>query len=1257
MSVGLGTAIGYLKIDSAGFAKGIQSAMSDMNELERGVETTSQKLQTVGSVFTNVGGALTAGFTAPIVGAAAASIKFGSDFDQQMSNVKAVTGATVEEFEAMRNAAISWGEKTKYTATEAGEALYYMGLAGWDSQESIEGLGPILNLAAAGNLELGRTSDIVTDALTAFGLTAKDTTDFTNVLAAAMSNSNTDVNMMGESFKYVAPVAGALNYDIRDVALALGLFANNGVKSSQAGTGLRQAFNALINPSSKAAALMDRYGVSLFNVDGSTKSFMTVMEDLRGTFGNVSLNAEEVSGFIEDLGLDLDSLDGEAAATEAVMEKFGHALPTTEMENLSALVKIFGVRALPGMLSVINASEDDFYGLSEKIYNANEAFVRFGGEIYTMEEALKMFGDRVYNDDSFEILGAAAGMADVQMDNLKGDWDKFTSALGTSQIIISDMAKGALRELVQKMTELVNWFNNLDEGQREQIIKWAMIVAAIGPVLIAIGKIISIIGSLITIFGKLKGTFTIIVTAVKHVKEAFILAKAGLTAFASQTSVLGTALAGITGPMIAIVALVTALVAAFVNLWNNNEEFRNRIIEIWEGIKAKFEEAGERIVEIFNALGFNFEDFQELMSAAIELLGELWDGFCELLAPGFIAAFEIIGDILEYFIDTFVGGLEVLSGIIKGFKDGDWSMFWQGLQSISEAKSKLIIGIMDSMAGAFWGVIQKIANWFGFDWNLTWDEAKQAVANWFNSVVGWLKGIVENVKDTFNKVWQIIKSIHDTIWNVIKTIWGNILDVIVGVLQKIITRIKSAWDDVVKTTSSYMQSVWNVIKNIWDIIKGFLQKIVSEIYTEIKNKWDDIKNFISVTLTAIQNVISTVWNAIKSFLSTVINEISKNLTNTWNSIKNTISTVVNTIKQVITDAFNAVKTNVTNATNAVQTTLVSVWNSIKSTISNTVNGIKTTIVNAFDSIKTSVINSVNSLKNTITNTFNSVKSTITGIFDGIKSAITSSMNGLQSSVSTIFNNIKSAMVNPMTAAKQEIVTALQNTYNSMLNVFKDIGEKFKDIGKKAIQGIINGIKNTASGLYESVYNALKGMVDKAKDALGIKSPSRAFRDQVGKWIPPGIAEGFVDAMPAAVRDIENSLNKGINDINADSENIELGLRINNFVEDYKQVFENLVIWFETMEERMSIAIESLTSYFEYLMYVKQTLGNDEFRTFVLNRGGNSRFANSTGLSNDMTNNSANKNGDVFIFQSPKPIDEVQAARMLKNTKRDLAEGF
>ena len=253
-------------------------------------------------------------------------------FEESMSNVKAISGATGEEFEKLTAKAKEEGATTKFTAKDSADAFGYMAMAGWKTEDMLNGIDGIMSLAAASNEDLATTSDIVTDALTAFGLQASDSGHFADVLAQASANANTNVGMMGESFKYVAPVAGALKYSVEDVSLALGLMANASVKGSMAGTSLKTSLANLAAPTDKMQGAMDRYGISLTKRNGEMKTLHEVLDNLRSSLGGLS-----------------------------------------ETEQTAAASTIFGKEAMAGMLAIINASADDYNKLTAAVNNADGA--------------------------------------------------------------------------------------------------------------------------------------------------------------------------------------------------------------------------------------------------------------------------------------------------------------------------------------------------------------------------------------------------------------------------------------------------------------------------------------------------------------------------------------------------------------------------------------------------------------------------------------------------------------------------------------------------------------------------------------------------------------------------------------------------------------------------------------------------------------------------------------------------------------------
>lgn len=377
---------------------------------------------------------------ASLIGASfgvAESVNSFQDFESMMSQVKAISGATGQAFDDLTAKAQEMGATTKFTATESAEAFNYMAMAGWKPQQMIDGISGIMSLAAASGEDLGTTSDIVTDALTAFGLQAGDAGHFADVLAQASANANTNVSMLGESFKYVAPVAGAMNYSVEDTSLALGLMANASIKGSMAGTALKTSLANMAAPTDSMAAAMDKYGISLTDSEGNMKSLRGVIDNLRGSLGGLS-------------------------ETE------------TETEQTAAASTIFGKEAMAGMLAIINASEEDYNKLSTAIGNSKDAaegmadtmLDNLKGSFTLMQSAIEgtenAFGKRL----SPYLRGIAGGITDMM--------PEITDGINAVMDVVDDKIAGVKRKITD-MTGSDEWKNADLFGKID--IAWDSIIA------------------------------------------------------------------------------------------------------------------------------------------------------------------------------------------------------------------------------------------------------------------------------------------------------------------------------------------------------------------------------------------------------------------------------------------------------------------------------------------------------------------------------------------------------------------------------------------------------------------------------------------------------------------------------------------------------------------------------------------------------------------------------------------------------------
>lgn len=454
-------------------------------------EQSAQYWTGAGSKIKSILSTITAATATGAVAAGTAAINAGRSFEAGMSEVKAISGASRKDLEALTNKAKEMGATTKFSATQASEGLKYMAMAGWNSQQMIAGLPGVMNLAAASGENLGTVSDIVTDALTAMGLKASDSAHFADVLATAASSSNTNVAMMGETFKYAAPVAGALGYNIEDLAQAIGLMGNAGIKSSQAGTSLRSILTRLAKPPKDCANAMEDYGISIKNSDGSMKSLMEVMENMR------------------------DSLQG---------------LPKDEQS--AAAAALGGQEAMSGLLAIVNASESDFNKLSKAIDNASGA----------AQNQADIMNDNLQG--ALYELGSAAESAGIELyDNIKEPAKKGVRAAATEIRSLSTTIKhDGIKAIVPE--ETITTVKNLGDAAK----------SVGGGGLKALGAAAQFAGENIQVVLPLAaGLLTVVkgYTVIKNITTAFMATQAAMAGASTGMTLLGTAVKLFTGETIA----------------------------------------------------------------------------------------------------------------------------------------------------------------------------------------------------------------------------------------------------------------------------------------------------------------------------------------------------------------------------------------------------------------------------------------------------------------------------------------------------------------------------------------------------------------------------------------------------------------------------------------------------------------------------------------------------------------------------------
>ena len=683
------------------------------------IAAAGDKFEKAGDSITNAGKQISVA-SAAVTGLGVAAVKTAADFDSAMANVAAISGATGDDLQALRDKAREMGEKTKFSASEAADAMSYMAMAGWKTGDMLSGIEGIMHLAAASGEDLATTSDIVTDALTAFGLTAEDSAHFADILAAASSNANTNVSMMGETFKYCAPVAGALGYSAEDVAEAIGLMGNAGIKSTQAGTALRTMMTKLQGELKLSGEALGEVTIQTANADGSMRELSDILADCRTAFSKMS-----------------------------------------ESEAAAAAETLVGKNAMSGFLALMNSAPGDI----DKLRNAIE------------------------NCD-----GSAEDMAAIMQDNLNGQLTILKSQLEELAISFGEMLMPVIRKVVTAVQGFVDKLNNMDEAQRKTIITIGLVIAALGPFLVILGTVISTVGKSMKAYA----------SAAKGIKKLMVAVKSGTGIFGK----LGTALGGISAPVLAIVAVIAVLVAAFTHLWKTNDGFRENIIATWTQIKETVSNFCQGIVDRLNSLGFEFSSITEVLKA-------VWDGFCNLLGPVFEGAFRFISDTLSTVLDVILNTVDFFIAVFSG----DWEGAWEAVKNIFSSIWNGLVSWFTNILENIKGVLDVALGWIGSSWEQVWSGVKNFFTNIWNGIKDFISSTINSISTTISNVITGIKTTVSNVFSAIKTTISNIFNGIKDTATSVWNAIKTAITTPIENAKEKVREAINAIKGFFSGLK------------------------------------------------------------------------------------------------------------------------------------------------------------------------------------------------------------------------------------------------------------------------------------------------------------------------------------------------------------------------------------------------------------------------------------------------------
>ena len=816
-------------------ANNSHTALEKMGVLGETLQSAGVKISGVGQKLLPV----TAGVTA--LGTIA--VKTGADFDSAMSKVAAVSGATGSEMDALREKAREMGSKTKFSASEAAEAMNYMAMAGWKTNDMLSGIEGIMNLAAASGEDLASTSDIVTDALTAFGLSASDSGHFADILAAASSNANTNVSMMGETFKYAAPVLGSLGYSAEDSAIAIGLMANAGIKSSQAGTALRSAITNLAKPTGTVASAMEQYGISLTDSSGKMYSLRELMEQLRQKLGGLS-----------------------------------------EAEQAQAAASLFGKEAMSGMLAIINGSPADFEKLSNAIDTCSDTVDGYNG---TTEKMAAVMQDNL------------AGQVTILKSQLEELAISFSDILmPTIRSIVS-----RIQELVDKLNQLdpqtketIAKIALVTAALGPMLVVLGKTISSVGTVFSAVSKLPALfsavqggIGAITGALGVSLGSLLAIIAAVAALVAAFVHLWKTNDEFKSNIIAIWEQIKNtFTGLTQGITDRLNALGFDF-------ESFTDVLKAAWDGLCNLLAPIFEGV---FQNISNIFSEFTGVLLGLLDVLIGLFTGDWEQCWNGIKGIFTSIWNFVVNTFHNIMNTLKGIADVVLGWFGTSWNEVWTSIKDF-------FVNTWNSISTFFTGIITGIRDFFVNIWTGIYTFFSNIFNAIYTVVSTVFQTIYNTIMTVWNSIYETIAPLLDAFKYLFETIFQAIHIIISNVMDWISEKISAIWNAIVSFLTPILEGIKNTFTTIWNAIKSVIDTVLGAIQSVITSVWNAIYGFLSPILNSIKSVVSSVWDSISSKISSIMSTIKSTISSIWDNIRSAVSDKISGIKSTIQNGFDA----------------------------------------------------------------------------------------------------------------------------------------------------------------------------------------------------------------------------------------------------------------------------------------------------------------------------------------------------------------
>lgn len=724
----------------------------------------TKKADKATQVMDNVGQKLMV-VTGAVVGMGAAAVKTTADFDAEMSTVQSISGATGDDFDALRDKALEMGSTTAFSASEAASAMEYMAMAGWSTEDMLDGIAGVMNAAAASGEDLAATSDILTDGLTAFGLAASDSAHFADVLVAAGNNANTSVAMMGETFKYAGAVCGTLGITVEDCAIATGLMGNAGIKASQAGTALRSGLSKLIDPTTEAAAAMEQYGFNIATTADGSVDFMGTMQNLRSAMG------------------DLDA--------------------TTQAQALST---IFGTEAMSGWAAIVSASDEDFQNLTNAIYDCEGAaqaaadvkLDNLSGQITILKSTIEGIAIQIGDLLMPTIRNVVATIQEWAAAFAAADEDTKKTILTVAGVVaaIGPLILG-VSKVIKTVKNVVNAFKLMKTGLAAVKVALAGVSA---PVLAVVAVVAALVAAFMHLWNTNEGFRTAIIdiwNEIKNTVGTFIeglkerLGGMGIT-FESVSAAIKTvwnalceflapvfegAFQHISNTLTAVTNHILGVVDFFIALFKGDWE------GCWEAVKGIFANAWEYAKNTFSNWVTTIRGVADVI---LGWFGTDWNTVWTSISTFFV---NLWNNIKNFFVGLWNGIVTTITGILNTISS-IFTSAWNGIKNTISTVWNTISTIVSTAVNTVKSVISTVWNGIKTVTSSVWAGIKALVTGDINGVKSAVSTAVNAVKNTVSSVWNSIKSATSSTWNAIKTAISTPINSAINVVKSAIDKIK-----------------------------------------------------------------------------------------------------------------------------------------------------------------------------------------------------------------------------------------------------------------------------------------------------------------------------------------------------------------------------------------------------------------------------------------------------------------------------------